>query len=91
MNMDAQQDANVFLPMERPEMLTGRQCAAARALARVPQLALADRAGVNLRTLIDFENDRRRPREETKVAIARALEASGVVFIGKEGVALRAA
>ena len=72
-------------------MLTGRQCAAARALARVPQKELADLAGVNLRTLIDFENDRRRPKDETKVAIAHAIRTAGVVLINGEGVALRAA
>lgn len=72
-------------------MLTGRQCAAARVLVRVPQKTLADQAGVNLRTLIDFENDRRRPKEETKSAIARALREAGAVLLEREGVALQAA
>ena len=83
--------ADTFKLMERPEMLTGRQCAAARALARVPQKSLADRAGVNARTLIDFENDRRDTKPETKRAIVQALEAAGVCLISGEGVALRAA
>lgn len=70
-------------------MLTGRQCAAARSLARVKQADLAIKAGVNLRTIIDFENDRRTPKDETKRAIADALERVGVVLISPEGVALR--
>lgn len=72
-------------------MLTGRQCAAARALAGMPQKALADSAGVNLRTIIDFENDKRKPKDETKQAIAKAIEGAGIRLLNGEGVAFRAA
>ena len=72
-------------------MLTGRQCAAARTLAGLTQKELSERAGVNLRTLIDFENNRRLAKDETKSALVRALEQSNVQFLNREGVALAAA
>jgi DNA-binding XRE family transcriptional regulator len=70
-------------------MLTGRQCAAGRTLIGLPQKSLAERAGVNYRTVIDFENDRRAAKDETKRSIAAVLEAAGVVLLDREGVALR--
>jgi transcriptional regulator with XRE-family HTH domain len=72
-------------------MLTGRQCAAGRTLAGLTQEALARQAGVNMRTLIDFENGRRAAKDETKQALAAALRAAGVALLARDGVARTAA
>lgn len=63
--------------MSDAESLTGKQCAAARVYAGMSQQALADAAGVFLRTLIDFENGRRAAKPETKKALVKAIRGAG--------------
>jgi ribosome-binding protein aMBF1 (putative translation factor) len=61
------------------------QCRAARALLDWPRETLAESSKVGLRTLIDFERGAREPREVTRDALRRALEAAGVTFIASDG------
>ncbi|RWN42599.1 MAG: transcriptional regulator [Mesorhizobium sp.] len=62
-------------------MLTSAQCRAARALMEWSRDQLADASKVAVRTIVDFERSAREPREVTKEALRRALEAAGVVFL----------
>ncbi|AZG76286.1 helix-turn-helix domain-containing protein [Methylocystis rosea] len=66
-------------------MLTQAQCRAARALIDWSREQLADASKVGLRTIVDFERSARDPREVTKDALRRALEAAGVEFIERNG------
>jgi transcriptional regulator with XRE-family HTH domain len=66
-------------------MLTPAQCRAARALLDWPRETLAEASKVGLRTLIDFERGAREPRELTKDALCRAIEAAGVIIIPENG------
>ncbi|TJW57452.1 MAG: helix-turn-helix transcriptional regulator [Mesorhizobium sp.] len=77
-------------------MLTSAQCRAARALIEWSRDQLADASKVAVRTIVDFERNAREPREVTKDALCRALDAAGVVFLadgelveGGPGVRLR--
>ena len=49
------------------------------------QLELADKAGLGLSTIVDFERKRRVVAEETLMTIRRALERAGVEFIDENG------
>jgi transcriptional regulator with XRE-family HTH domain len=62
-------------------MLTSAQCRAARALIDWSREDLASASKVGLRTIVDFERDARDPRDVTKDALYRALEAGGVLFL----------
>lgn len=66
-------------------MLTSAQCRAARALIQWSRDQLADASKVAVRTIVDFERNAREPREVTKDALCRALEAAGVEFIPENG------
>ena len=72
-------------------MLTPRLCKTARTLLDIQQKDLAERARVNLRTLIDFERGARETHPRTVAAIQAALEAMGVEFLNEDapGVRLR--
>lgn len=76
-------------------MLISAQCRAARALIDWSREDLAERSKVGLRTIVDFERGAREPRELTKDALRRALEAAGVLFVEQDddgpGVRLRRA
>jgi len=61
------------------------QCRAARAILGVTQQQLADAAGVNKRTLMDFESGNRTPVNSTLTVIRNALEKMGVQFIPENG------
>jgi transcriptional regulator with XRE-family HTH domain len=61
------------------------QSRAARGLISWTQQQLAEAAGVGLSTLRDFENAFRNPFPENVVAIRKALETAGVIFIDEEG------
>ena len=58
------------------------QCRAARALVDYSQEGLAEKAGVSVSTIRDFESDKRAPREANLAAIIGALEKAGAVAIG---------
>ncbi|WP_294534326.1 helix-turn-helix transcriptional regulator [uncultured Rhodoblastus sp.] len=61
------------------------QCRAARALLDWSREQLAEASKVGLRTIVDFERGAREPRELTKDALCRALQAAGVEFIPENG------
>lgn len=61
-------------------MLTANQCRAARAWLGWGQSDLAERAGVSLSTLRDFEGSKRVPIKNNLAAIQTAFEAEGVDF-----------
>jgi transcriptional regulator with XRE-family HTH domain len=61
------------------------QARAGRALIGMTQGDLAQRAGVSLSTVVDFERDRRAVAEPSVSAIRAALEAAGVVFLAENG------
>lgn len=46
---------------------------------------LAQRAGLGLSTIVDFEKERRAVAESSIQSIRTALEASGVIFIDENG------
>lgn len=61
-------------------MLTANQCRAARAWLGWGQSDLAERAGVSLSTLRDFEGSKRMPIKNNLAAIQAAFDAEGVLF-----------
>jgi len=65
--------------------ITAGQCRAARALLDITQPALAEKAGLGLSTIVDFEKSRRDVSRDAVYAIQKALEAAGVQFIARNG------
>jgi transcriptional regulator with XRE-family HTH domain len=63
------------------------QCRAGRALIDWKQPVLAEKAGLGLSTIVDFEHKRRAVSAEAVVAIERALQRAGVEFITRQGAA----
>jgi transcriptional regulator with XRE-family HTH domain len=66
-------------------MITSSQCRAARGLLDWTQQELADRAGVGIVTVRQFEGGLNEPRRATLEVIRRALEVAGVEFIQENG------
>ena len=66
-------------------MITPAQCRAARGLLDWTQQELADRAGVGIVTVRQFEGGLNEPRRATLEVIRRALESAGVEFIQEDG------
>ena len=66
-------------------MITSSQCRAARDLLDWTQQELADRAGVGIVTVRQFEGGLNAPRRATLEVIRRALEVAGVEFIRENG------
>lgn len=67
------------------------QCRAARGLLNLSQTELANLANVSLRTVQNFEGEKREPIPATLDALKRALDDAGVIFIptNGEGVGVR--
>jgi transcriptional regulator with XRE-family HTH domain len=61
------------------------QCRAARALLEITQPDLAERAGLGLSTIVDFERSRRAVPSETVQVIRHTIEKLGVEFIDENG------
>jgi transcriptional regulator with XRE-family HTH domain len=53
-------------------------------LLGITQADLAERSGVSLRTVANFETGERQPIPAILAAIQRALETAGIVFLGKD-------
>lgn len=73
--------------------ITGAQCRAARALLGISQTTLADIAGLNIATVVDFERHRRAVAPPSITLIALVLCKAGIVFLPdcsthRDGVAL---
>ncbi len=66
-------------------MITPEQCRAARGLLAWTQYDLADRAGVGIVTVHQFEAGLSQPRRATGEVIKRAFEQAGVAFIDDNG------
>jgi len=66
-------------------MITAEQCRAARGLLDWSQAELADKAGVGIVTVRQFEATAHEPRRATLDVIKRAFEAAGVEFIDQNG------
>ncbi|WP_296583059.1 helix-turn-helix transcriptional regulator [Xanthobacter sp.] len=65
--------------------LSPAQCRAARALIEWSRDDLAEKAGVAVRTISDFESGRREPIRATVTMIRSSLEAAGVIFVDENG------
>lgn len=66
-------------------MISSEQCRAARGLLGLSQTQLASDAGLNKRTLLDFENGKRQPNPATLAVIESILTGAGVVLIPENG------
>jgi len=66
-------------------MLSSAQCKAARGLLDWTQQDLAERAGVGIVTVRQFESAANTPRRATLNVIRRAFETAGVEFIDENG------
>jgi transcriptional regulator with XRE-family HTH domain len=66
-------------------MITSAQCRAARGLLSWSQQSLADRAGVGIMTIHQFEKEGGKPRRATLDVVQRAFEKAGVEFIDENG------
>ena len=66
-------------------MITSAQCRAARGLLGWSQQNLADRAGVGIMTIHQFEKEGTQPRRATLEVVRRAFENAGVEFIDENG------
>ena len=72
-------------------MLNAKTSRAARGLLDWTQTQLAERAGVSLSTVRDFENENREARAANVAAMEKALRSAGIEFLngGSPGVRLR--
>jgi transcriptional regulator with XRE-family HTH domain len=66
-------------------MITAEQCRAARGLLDWSQGELADKAGVGIVTVRQFEAEAHEPRRATLDVIKRAFESAGIEFIDENG------
>jgi DNA-binding XRE family transcriptional regulator len=73
-------------------IITAAQARAARAMLRWSMSEAAQKAGVAIGTLNDFEKGKRKPNRSTLAAIQRCYEAAGLIFTnGREpGVKMKA-
>lgn len=61
--------------------LTASQCRGARAMLDWTQQVLADRSGVDVNTIRNFENGKHTPHDANRQKIREALEKGGIEFI----------
>jgi transcriptional regulator with XRE-family HTH domain len=76
---------NFFILPAGDLMISPAQCRAARALLDWSQQELADKAGVGVVTVRNFEGGSRAPHNSTMDVIKRCLESAGVEFIDANG------
>jgi DNA-binding XRE family transcriptional regulator len=65
------------------------QCRAARALLNWTQETLANKVGVALKTVRDFENERRQSLSIVRASIKQAFEEAGIEFFDDDGLRLK--
>jgi DNA-binding XRE family transcriptional regulator len=65
------------------------QCRAARALLNWTQEMLANKVGVALKTVRDFENERRKLLNIIRSSIKQAFEQAGIEFFEDDGLRLK--
>jgi DNA-binding XRE family transcriptional regulator len=65
------------------------QCRAARALLNWTQEDLANKVGVALKTVRDFENERRQSLNIVRASIKQAFEQAGIEFFDDDGLRLK--
>ena len=65
------------------------QCRAARALLNWTQETLANKVGVALKTVRDFENERRQSLTIVRTSIQQAFEQAGIEFFDDDGLRLK--
>jgi transcriptional regulator with XRE-family HTH domain len=70
-------------------MLIAEQCRAARALLKWKQEDLAEKAGLAISTIKDFEAERRTPHASNLRQIERAFVEAGIEFTNGEAPGLR--
>ncbi len=77
----------VYLTTNRTNKITGRQIAAARALARVEQAGLAKAANISVPTLRRMEASEGPAlgMANNVAAVRTALESAGVIFVDENG------
>lgn len=66
-------------------MITGAQCRAARALVEWTRDKLASNAGVDSRSIEEFERGIGEPDDHTRDKLQATLETAGAVFIPENG------
>ena len=79
---------NYYFGYHTQMAISGNQLKAARALAGLDQKALAERAGVGINTIRNFEAagaNSVRGRLDTLDAIIEALKSAGVIFVAENG------
>lgn len=70
---------------DKISLMTPAQCRAARALINWSQEALAERAGVSVTSIRNFERGATVPVRNNLLALQGALEGAGVIFIASNG------
>jgi transcriptional regulator with XRE-family HTH domain len=68
--------------------MKGAQIRAARSLLRWTKIDLAERAGINRRTVANIESGKHMPNRPTVEFIRRAFEAAGIEFVNGRPVLL---
>jgi transcriptional regulator with XRE-family HTH domain len=72
------------------DSITPLQCRKGRIALEWSQAELGEEAGVPLNTIVRFERGERVASEANVAALRQAMEVSGVIFSGTDGVRLRA-
>jgi transcriptional regulator with XRE-family HTH domain len=69
---------------KKSDLITPAQCRAARALLDMTQPDLAERSGLGLSTVVDFEKSRRQVSDRAIADLRSALERAGVRFVREQ-------
>jgi len=72
------------------QLITAAQCRAARALLDWSQPILAEKCGLHVQTISNFEKGAKIPSKRTLETIARTLQAEGIVLLEDDGVQRKA-
>jgi transcriptional regulator with XRE-family HTH domain len=65
-------------------LISSAQSKAARALLGWTQSQLAERSGVSLRTVANFEGGEHQPIPSIQAALERALQEAGIIFLDQD-------